>query len=704
MRNLFFSLAIVVAGTLSAQDHWCSSTDMQNLWFEKHPELREKFEKQQQAAAELDREMYKTGYNQNGNAQQRTMAAGDYTIPVVFHILHTGGSENITDAQVQDALSILTRDFTKSNADTANVVVQFKIHIGNPKIEFRLATLDPNGNCTNGIIRHYDANTNWSNNFADYLYTWPPTRYLNVYVVKTMGSGAAGYTYLPGSGVPVSADAVVILSTYVGSMGTGNTGTSRALTHEVGHWLNLPHTWGGNNNPGVACGDDGVTDTPVTKGFNACNLNNAAICTPGVVENMQNYMDYAYCQRMYTNGQAARMQMALGSSVNGRSNLSSVNNLTFTGVTNAGTGCVPMLDIAALPTLTVCSGRSLNLVTYTSNATPTNYLWTSSNGEVISTPAAATTSITFNAVGTTTVTCLVSNSNGSVSKSLVITVKNSAPQITSAYSESFENSNFPAQWTVVNPATPAQKWEIAFVAASHGANSAFIPGENMSPNTIEILESPSYDFKNNPGALFTFKYAYAKQTATNKDIFKVQASKNCGASWTDIWVPNNTSLSLNSGGVNEATFVPSLPEEWKFYDVTSNFSFTSFKTEPNVAFRFYFQEDVGGPGFGNRFYLDEVNFTMPVGINEITKQIGFNVYPNPAETGFNLGFNLSNAAKIKYQVISITGAVLIEQPETTFAEGAHELSVNQNGTLSRGIYFVNLEMNGVKMSKKLVIN
>ncbi|MBA3683473.1 MAG: hypothetical protein H0W73_20250, partial [Bacteroidetes bacterium] len=315
MRILFLWAAILFAANFFSQSHLCGSTEAQNEWFAQHPELKIKYDKLQQEASDLDKEQYKTGYKQTDLLQKTSaVAASIYTIPVVFHILHQGGSENITDAQVIDAIKILSRDYNKQNADTSLVVPQFTNSIGNSKIQFELATIDPTGNCTNGIIRHWDAKTAWTSGFGDYIYSWPRAKYLNIYVVKTIASGAAGYTYLPGSGVPAAVDAIVILSSYVGSIGSGNVGTSRALTHEVGHWLNLPHVWGGTNQPGVACGNDGVSDTPVTKGFTSCALGNAIICNAGITENVQNYMDYSYCSRMFTNGQAVRMTTALNSS------------------------------------------------------------------------------------------------------------------------------------------------------------------------------------------------------------------------------------------------------------------------------------------------------------------------------------------------------------------------------------------------------
>ena len=94
--------------------------------------------------------------------------------------------------------------------------------------------------------------------------SWPGNRYLNVFVCGDIG-GAAGYTYNPGNWSANSmGNGIWILHNYTGSIGTSSVGTSRALTHEVGHWLNLSHTWGGDNNPNVSTScnqDDGVQDT-----------------------------------------------------------------------------------------------------------------------------------------------------------------------------------------------------------------------------------------------------------------------------------------------------------------------------------------------------------------------------------------------------------------------------------------------------------
>ncbi len=705
MRIFLLSAAMLFAANFFGQSHLCGSTEAQNEWFAKHPELKAQFDKLQQEASDLDKEQYKTGYKQSSLLQKSasTSAAPIYTIPVVFHILHQGGTENITDAQVIDAVKILSRDYNRLNADTSVVVPQFTNNIGNPKVQFELATIDPNGNCTNGIIRHWDPKTAWTSGFGDYIYSWPRAKYLNVYVVKTIASGAAGYTYLPGSGVPAAVDAIVILSNYVGSIGTGNVGTSRALTHEVGHWLNLPHVWGGTNQPGVACGDEGVSDTPVTKGFSTCALTNAIICTPGITENVQNYMDYSYCSRMFTTGQAVRMNNALNSATAQRNNLSTPANLLATGVTTTTTNCIPFINISALPSTTVCSGATLSLVSFTSNATPSSFLWTAGSGVVFANSSAPATTATFNTVGTVTVNCVASTSSGSNNQTIVVTVLNGVTEITSANSESFEAATLPNFWSLISPTNPTYKWDITNLSGSNGVQSMFVQAETFPANAEAILESPLYDFLNNQGALYTFKYAYARFDANNKDQFKVQASKDCGGTWSDIWVPTTAALAAGSGGTSSTLFTPSA-SSWIQYDLTAHPNFVNFLNYNNVLIRFYFKEDVGGTGNGNRMFLDEINFDTPNGINELTQAIGLTVYPNPTNYAFNLKFNLSNEANVSYKLTSVTGATILNVAAKDFSAGAHEIKINENNKLAQGIYFLNFEMNGIKMTKKVIIN
>ncbi|MBK8723642.1 MAG: hypothetical protein IPL95_15720 [Saprospiraceae bacterium] len=283
-----------------------------------------------------------------------------FRIPVVFHILHLGGTENISDAQIIDQIRILNRDYQKKNNDTTMVISDYKNNIADIGFEFELASIDPFGKCTNGIIRYFSEKTNWDANDLDYfIYTWPPEKYLNIYVVKSINIAPA-YTFLPGTSIPQNADAIVCQSNLVGSIGTATIANSRVLTHEVGHWFGIPHIWGVTNAPGVACGDDFVDDTPITKGFTVCSPINAKVCNSNISENWQNYMDYTPCKLMFTNGQKDFMHNTILSGINFRNILVSDSNLVSTGLLG-NVNCQPKASFSSSKNV-ICKGESAKFI------------------------------------------------------------------------------------------------------------------------------------------------------------------------------------------------------------------------------------------------------------------------------------------------------------------------------------------------------
>src|ERR1700741_2320701 len=73
------------------------------------------------------------------------------TIPVVFHVLHVNGPQNIADNILETALGYVNKDYARMGSDTASIDPFFKSLYKNSLIRFALAKKDPQGNCTNGI-------------------------------------------------------------------------------------------------------------------------------------------------------------------------------------------------------------------------------------------------------------------------------------------------------------------------------------------------------------------------------------------------------------------------------------------------------------------------------------------------------------------------------------------------------------------------
>ncbi len=263
--------AIVAAGaasTLQAQEvKPCATDEVRREMIKQNPDLL-----RQEAEYEAGLQEY---------LQMRAgLREGDdstiYVLPLVFHVLYdptsTSDAHNISDEQIMQAVDVLNRDYAKLNPDTVDICCGYQSIAANPRLRFQLATKDPFGNCTNGIDRITSIR---ATNAQDYskLNPWFRQHYINIWVVRTMSGSAAGYSQYPSNvqgDMGALRDGVVVLHDYVGEIGTGNPFRARTLTHEIGHFLNLAHTWGSTNEPTVECGDDGVDDTPVTKGHDNC--------------------------------------------------------------------------------------------------------------------------------------------------------------------------------------------------------------------------------------------------------------------------------------------------------------------------------------------------------------------------------------------------------------------------------------------------
>ena len=240
-------------------------------------------------------------------------------IPVVVHVVWNTNVQNITDAQIQSQIDVLNQDFRMTNPDNGQVPAVWQSIRGDARIEFLLATTDPNGNPANGITRTQTSVASFSqagnpvkSAAAGGVDPWPADRYLNIWVCQ-LGGGLLGYAQFPGG--PASTDGVVILHSAFGTTGTAAApfDRGRTATHEIGHWLDLYHIWGDD---GTGCGgSDEVGDTPNAAGPNyGCPAFPSVTCGNGPNGDMfMNYMDYTddACMFTFTAGQVARMQGAL---------------------------------------------------------------------------------------------------------------------------------------------------------------------------------------------------------------------------------------------------------------------------------------------------------------------------------------------------------------------------------------------------------
>ncbi len=665
-------------------------------------------------AEHLKNQEYATMYEQDKIVFQKALSKGVqkgtiYRIPIVFHILHNGGVENISDEQIYDQLAILNRDFRLQNSDATSVAPVFQGLPTDAQIEFVLATKAPNGNCFKGITRTQNAITSdGSNGDAQvaairngndvFKGTWAGNRYLNVFVVVD-ADGAAGYTNNPASWSAYSmSNGIWIKHDYVGSIGTSTSFKSRALTHEVGHWLNLSHTWGPNNNPGnsASCStDDGVNDTPNCIGVTYCNLlsNTCIDNTNDKVDNVENYMDYSYCSKMFTAGQVARMRAALQVTSSGRFNIWQQANLNLTGAT--GTLFLCKAQFSADRT-SICSGEQINLIDESFN-TVNNWNWeiTPNSGWVFTSGSSATDqnpSILFNQSGLYTIKLTVADGSTSLTASKTNYIRVSPNSATIPYWEGFENYTSllnSMNWEVINPENN-NAWSIESSVGNSGTKSVKLINFGQLTGSIDELISAPIDLSTVPksgSATLSFRYAYRKKTTSDVEYLKIFLSSDCGKNWGN---PRRTLGGSQLSTITSSTsWKPSQTSDWVTVHV--NVSNTFFVQNLKMKFRF----ESGG---GNNMYLDDINLykgsssnEVVLGLNEMdtTNSIpNIDVYPNPTDNELNVQFNVNQYEIVEFEITDLTGKK-IEKLLVKANSGENLVLLNTNH-LNSGMYLLNV--------------
>ena len=635
-----------------------------------------------------------------------TEKATVYKIPVVFHVLHNNGIENISDEQIFDALTILNRDYRLLNADANNVQAEFAGMPADIEVEFLLATKAPNGACFKGITRtmnaiSYDGSD--GGNQVDAIVagndvfqgSWAGNKYLNIFICGDIGS-AAGYTTKPSAwSANQMTNGIWVKHNYVGSIGTGYTGTSRVLTHEVGHWLNLDHTWGGNNNPGntTSCTtDDNVQDTPNCIGVTSCALNsntcssdNAYWGGVNMKDNVENYMDYSSCVKMFTQGQKTRMRTALQSNTTGRANVVSTANLTAVGA-----GITPYLCKADFTTdrTTICVGDAISFEDDSYNAA-TGWNW-SFNGGQPATSTAQNVTVTYNQPGLYSVS--LSATDGATNDSEVKTnyIRVLPTSSTIPYWEGFEgysSLNNLVNWEILNQENN-NAFTIENTTGYSGSQCAKLVNFGQAPSNVDELISSPMDLSVIPqtGAVtLSFRYSYRKKTSVDYEYLKVFITSDCG----DTWVQRKT-LGGNqlSALVTTSSWTPTSQADWVTVHVTN---VTSNYFSQNFKFKFRFE----GEG-GNNFYLDDINLyagapsnEIVLGINELNESINdISLYPNPTDGELNVSFSASKNKDMQFQVLDITGKII--QNNLVNAVQGSNLVLLDTQIFAAGSYFLKI--------------
>jgi hypothetical protein len=235
-------------------------------------------------------------------------------IPTVVHVIWKNPQENLADSLIHRTIELVNKDWRRQNDDTVNTPTHFLPVAADMGIELVLASIDPEGNATDGITRTYSDSTEFSMFHEHMKYdstggktAWNPDQYLNIWTVRSIDQGSFGGITLGMSTMPgleYDVPGVVIRS----SQFTSDEG-SRTLTHELGHYFCLLHLCAGD----TCSNADLVDDTPICDYL----LNFVFECSDSITyscdsvafgDMRSNFMGYTTpsCANLFTQGQRER--------------------------------------------------------------------------------------------------------------------------------------------------------------------------------------------------------------------------------------------------------------------------------------------------------------------------------------------------------------------------------------------------------------
>jgi PKD repeat protein len=603
---------------------------------------------------------------------------------------------------------------------TANITQQGTYLPANSNVEFRLATKDPMGNCTDGVVRVFTSKTYGANDgtgFKGESY-WNAYSYLNIWTVanigleSNVGGTILGYAQFPATG-PLSTDGITVLASNINTRANGG----RTATHEVGHWLSLIHIWGDAD-----CGSDNVLDTSPAQApnFGICGnvgsplhtqpYNAGSTCGTPDGEMFNNYMDYStdFCMNMFTLGQKARMDYTFyGDETDPgyRGYMISQENLELTGTADPYTTseCAPITgfhfdqgsDFATQKM--ICVGENVDFEEDSYNGDVDSYAWTFEGGDPATDDSANPNNIEYNTPGTYDVTLQVSSSVGSDVETAtdMIIVSSAAAQFQSSwgYVDAFwSEQEFLDNYVVFNQDNTEHRWE--WFQKTSGVPSVRMFNYYNDPSEIDELVSPSYDLSGLDSPTLKFRYSGASVNNEPDDELRIMLSDDCGESWQTR--ETFSGFELTNSGLVTGSYTPNANSTWT--DVSVGLG--SFDDEPNVRVKFRWIS----AGRSNNFYIDDVTLAAsPLGMEDLERQLDLSIAPNPTSDMTTLTMNLQDAANVQMEVVDVLGrdARMILSKE--MSNGTHKFDIDMS-SYADGVYYLRILVDSDMVVKKIVKN
>lgn len=579
--------------------------------------------------------------------------AGEIIIPIVFHIVDSAQRQAwVTDRDIYEQVEILNRDYSGRKADNYKGLVPAEIsnRVGRVPIRFVLARRAPNGTISSGIERRVGASpdhVNIKSTATGGLDAWDVNQYVNVWCGTFSGSeagllGIATFPFTTGNGAQgvVIGTATLPFTSSVARSYYPTYAEGATLSHELGHYFYLWHTFGDNaacNNAdfriqdgwplAAGAGPEG-DDTPDQKGNPGTdgfvygnpsqNYNVGCIDVPyGIVYgSFMNYFDDRSLF-MFTDGQRKRVESCI--------------ELYRPGLLASNGGSAPTVANDAYIVTSIPRGTPERRATVVSNtplkAVVRNYgnntllsvtiSWrldagaTSSNSYPLTLLPGTDTTLTIGtlsaAAGGHTITIYSTQPNGGSdaftnNDTLQSYIIVHGGGISAPFTEGFNSASFPpSQWLVFNPNGNA--WTRSSTAGLAAAGAAFYNNYNINQvGTLDEIISPAIDFGSSDSSVLSFNVAYGAYDLTDVsawDGLEVYVSGDNGLSYSEVFKKTGTALKTVEGPQTDAfVATPAQPERWR----TEKINLTPYIV-PGQKMLIRFRNT---NAFGNNLYMDDI--------------------------------------------------------------------------------------------------
>jgi hypothetical protein len=591
-------------------------------------------------------------------------------VPVIVHIYRVANFFPVTPGNIIEAIDLTNQYFMGELPNPDDVQPEFQSLVNYPNVQLKLATKLPDSTCFNGIIYHNllslnDLPTDYS------TYSISTENYLNIHV----SWGDFSYATFPSPGlIAGNPNDFIFFTNYEARL------RPLTLVHELGHWLGLGHTFGGTNTSAVVCGDDLIDDTPPTKGSagGTCNLE-LSECTPGVIENVHNHMDYSNCSMMFTTGQAAVMQSVIADTTLARHQIVSEENLLRTGVFD-----IPQCE-GSLTTFNDlfpnCDSSRVRLFGTYSNIVAdsvswycpgaTQELWLTDHPQVYyTTEGEKTAYFTVCSQGN----CITA------SQSFEITINDATPTMPFTdlpYQLDFENNFAFPQVHVKLSTNDTTPFQIADFTGYNSEHCLYVPAMYNTQHDSTSVIVGAFNFTGLTNPTVSAKVAVSAPPSGSFCIFEIRLLEYC-----NNYVPTSTYSAtlindMNQGNV-EVGFIPSNTTQWHHVQT----SWTNWSNAANAEIEFRVHYFPLTPGHTpEAFYLDDISigeFDFVTQSSNIPVQ-DFQVYPNPAQDHLFVQFEKTNNRTVK---------LLNSMGQLVHQETMKESGIINISSINSGIYFI----------------